>query len=255
MNKKFYTISIYTFLLFVCLCNVSLLKGQTENKEIPVAEDVEDELLDLELPPLQVLLDSAVALAPERRYALLIAEEERVKFKSAKLNLLNMLSLRASYNYGQIGGNYLQESEIYQPILNYSRSNQNYINAGVYLNVSISEILDLRNKKKITKLKIKQQEEDGRRVEQAVRINVINEYRKFQLALATLKAKANKLNANKAQFLLVQKNFEKGVADINSFSNIRTSYADAQVDYEITNNEARTSLLVLEVLTGIKLIN
>lgn len=262
ITNNYMTGTHYSLIIFISLLvsniQICIAQSPTDVKDsvtVYRADEIKvSEFQTFKMPPLEILLDSAVALSPERRYALLIAEEERINFKSAKLNLLNMLSLRASYNYGQIAGNYLQESEIYQPILTYSKTNQDYVNTGVYLSVSIADILDIRHKKKITQLRIQRQIEDGERVAREVKISVINEYRKLQLALTNLNAKSEKLNINKTQYQLAQNKFEKGVLDIHSLSNIRTSYSDAQVDYETSANEVLTCMLILETLTGVQLI-
>lgn len=227
-----------------------------EQDSVLLKEEIEGaELTTFKLPELQILLDSAVALSPERRYALLIAEEERINYKMAKINLLQMISVRASYNYGDISGNFMQESEIYQPLMSYSRSKQDYFNAGVYLSVPIGEVVNLRQKKKIMQLRIQRQIEDGERVAREVKIGVINEYNKFQLAMNNLKAKSDKLNYNKVQYVLAQKKFEKGIVDIHALTNVATAYSDARVDYENTLGEVRVCLLMLETLTGLTLIN
>ena len=241
----------FLFCCFMLLCTGVPGYGQTDS--ILIADT---DLLNIQFPPVSVLLESAVQDAPRRKYFEERKNEEYSLYKTAKREWMKYLTVGVNYKYGTMGGYYGEGGTDNMFITGlFSQEMQNWFQAGISINMPLMEFIDRKNKLNRQKIRMRQAEMDAERMSEEVKEKVITEYNNALMHLAILKTKAESLDLNNIQYLMSESNFVKGKIDISELARLKQLQVSALIDYEATKAQFRTSLMLLEMLTGYKLLN
>lgn len=233
------------------LCSGIFAFGQTDSTLI-----ADSDLLNIQFPPVSVLLDAAVQNAPRRKYYEERKKEEYSLYKTAKREWTKYLVVGLNYKYGTMGGYYGEGGTDNMFITGlFSQEMQNWFQAGLSVNMPLLEFIDRKNKLNRQKIRMRQAEMDAERMGDEVKEKVITEYNNALMHLAILKTKAESLDLNNVQYLMNESNFVKGKIDIAELARLKQLQVSALIDYEATKAQFRTSLMLLEMLTGYKLLN
>lgn len=215
-----------------------------------------EDYIDMQLPPLHVLMENA-RHAPQVGYYESNREIEERELKTVRRNWMRNFKLNANYNYGS--------SDIYNQ--NYQDSNipiwtttttgreQSWWNVGASLSIPLDEIFNRRNKIKQQKRRIEQVELDTERWLEEQRIKVIQQYTLAVQQLSVLRSAVEAMVTAQAQYRLSEADFINGKLDAQTLSRQKNIENVAIREYEEVRRSLNNALLTLEVLTRTPIIS
>ena len=174
----------------------------------------EFEYIDMQLPPLHVLMENA-RHAPQVGYYESNREIEERELKTVRRNWMRNFKLNANYNYGS--------SDIYNQ--NYQDSNipiwtttttgreQSWWNVGASFSIPLDEIFNRRNKIKQQKKRIENTQYDLDRWYDELRMKIIDAYTTAVEQLSILRSAAEAKITSEAQYRMTEVDFVKGKLD------------------------------------------
>ena len=173
-----------------------------------------EDYIDMQLPPLHVLMENA-RHAPQVGYYESNREIEERELKTVRRNWMRNFKLNANYNYGS--------SDIYNQ--NYQDSNipiwtttttgreQSWWNVGASLSIPLDEIFNRRNKIKQQKKRIENTQYDLDRWYDELRMKIIDAYTTAVEQLSILRSAAEAKITSEAQYRMTEVDFVKGKLD------------------------------------------
>lgn len=215
-----------------------------------------EDYIDMQLPPLHVLMENA-RHAPQVGYYESNREIEERELKTVRRNWMRNFKLNANYNYGS--------SDIYNQ--NYQDSNipiwtttttgreQSWWNVGASFSIPLDEIFNRRNKIKQQKRRIEQVELDTERWLEEQRIKVIQQYTLAVQQLSVLRSAVEAMVTAQAQYRLSEADFINGKLDAQTLSRQKNIENVAIREYEEVRRSLNNALLTLEVLTRTPIIS
>ncbi len=211
------------------------------------------EVEKLQLPPLSVFLDAVTENATVKR-AQSQVEQIKNQYRLEKRNWWNYFRLNGTYSYGRynIVGNTTDEfTPMYQTT---TASAQNNYNLGASVGVSIGDIINRPIKLKDYRYQIEQLQYVQEEVMEDRRLRVLEAYNAVTEQLATIKAKAETAALYNAQMKISENDFIQGKIDIISLSMERSRRSGAVTSYEQSRVALHNSIILLEMLTNVKII-
>ena len=178
-----------------------------------------EDYIDMQLPPLHVLMENA-RHAPQVGYYESNREIEERELKTVRRNWMRNFKLNANYNYGS--------SDIYNQ--NYQDSNipiwtttttgreQSWWNVGASFSIPLDEIFNRRNKIKQQKKRIENTQYDLDRWYDELRMKIIDAYTTAVEQLSILRSAAEAKITSEAQYRMTEVDFVKGKLDAQTLS-------------------------------------
>lgn len=211
-----------------------------------------DDYLNLQLPPLGVLLDNA-RQNPDLRYFELQVDQEQSELRSTRRTWLKYFKLNGGYQYGMVN-NLASVAEGLDPFV-YSARKQSLYNVGASLSFPLDEIFDRRNRIKRQKFKIEQAKANAERGSDELTMKVIDSYTAALEQLSLIRTKSEAATLASAQYKLSESDFVNGKIDAQTLSRQKNIESAALREYEETRSMLNNALLKLEILTRTKLVN
>ncbi|MGL5317501.1 MAG: TolC family protein [Bacteroidales bacterium] len=239
----------FVFLLFFFGIAVTVtLQAQIDS--ILTASD--KTLSEVLLPPVEVLFESSRNNARIAYYESKTREEKH-NLRSIKREWLSFFRVVGGYQYGQFWTNTV-ESDISTPIIQNSRDNQSYYNAGVTLSLPLTQIVDRQNRINKQKETIKQTEFEIQRYWEEQKMLITESYTEAARCLHMVKVQAEALNLAEAQYLSALTDFSKNAITLPDLSRLKGFHAEAVGDYELIMAQLKNALIRLEMLSGYKIM-
>ena len=234
------------------------LKAEDEKTNIStvglITSSMPTEIDKLELPPLSVFLDAVIENATVKR-AQSQVEQVRNQYRLQKRNWWNYFRFNGNYSYGRYNviGNASDEfTPMYQTTMS---SAQHNFNVGASVGISLGELFNRPLKLKDYRYQIEQLQYSQEEVMEQRKLRVLEAYNAVTEQLATIKAKAESAALYNAQMKISENNFIQGTIDIISLSLERARRSGAVVSYEQARVALHNSIVLLEMLTNVKVIN
>ena len=173
-----------------------------------------EDYIDMQLPPLHVLMENA-RHAPQVGYYESNREIEERELKTVRRNWMRNFKLNANYNYGSsdIYNQNYQDSNI--PIWTTSTTGreQSWWNVGASLSIPLDEIFNRRNKIKQQKKRIENTQYDLDRWYDELRMKIIDAYTTAVEQLSILRSAAEAKITSEAPYRMTEVDFVKGKLD------------------------------------------
>ena len=191
-----------------------------------------EDYIDMQLPPLHVLMENA-RHAPQVGYYESNREIEERELKTVRRNWMRNFKLNANYNYGS--------SDIYNQ--NYQDSNipiwtttttgreQSWWNVGASFSIPLDEIFNRRNKIKQQKKRIENTQYDLDRWYDELRMKIIDAYTTAVEQLSILRSAAEAKITSEAQYRMTEVDFVKGKLDAQTLSRQKSLENSATREY------------------------
>lgn len=245
-------------LLLLCLLLPAALRAQQpvtpEEAYLNLAAMTPQDYIDLQLPPLQTLLDNA-RTSPQMAFYESNVDMERRELKTVRREWMTYLKFNGSYNYGS--------SDIYNqtyidngvPVVNNSGRRQNYWNVGGSVSIPLSGILNRRNKIKQQKMRLEQVEHDLDRSFDELRLKIIETYSTVIEQLSSLQSVTEAMTMAQTNYAGAETDFLNGKLDMQSLARQKSIEASAIRAYEEVRRALNSALLQLEVFTNTPIIS
>jgi len=215
---------------------------------------VNNEYSEWSLPPLQMLIHTALENSPLIQMANTNVQMGEYEFKDVRRNWLNNISIIADARYGSMFNytkfNTTASSMLPQDMLidmfNYG--------AGLNLYMPFSEIFDKKRSKQKASLKIEQAELQKEEIAGSITQLVINAYYEVLSAQKTL-SMYNEISLS-ASLLHEQAklDFNTNRISLSDFTQTTETYLNAQNRVELQKYSLMRAIRILEVIVGIELI-
>lgn len=215
-------------------------------------DPLKDEI-SAKIPPLSVLLDSAVVnnhYVQARNIQLLV---DKCKIRSRQVEWTRNIGLQLNAGYGNLYNT--STNEVGDPnaatAINTNRSESQY-RIGVYINFPIYYLADRRNLIKMASNEMEQDHQMAELQRDEVRQAVIRQYNDLILKQRLLRIKSKYLETARLNMQMVEKEFANGVNTIDEYARITQIFFSSEADYENAHMEMLTAYMILEEIVGMK---
>lgn len=229
----------------VC-CLLLIGNGTLEAQTETITTGEEDALV---LPPLAVLIDSAVKRSGMVNYRIW---ETRIK-EAAKVSSQNFwyrnLGVQADTRFGTFD-NFLTNNNGSTSTLLASRSQQFNYGIGAFIKIPLGDIIDRKNQIKKAENEIEQAKSAVVSQEEQIRQIVIKQYNELLLRQRLLKIRAVTYSNARVNMDMVEKEFRNGVIPVLEYARVSEIVSRAAIDFETAKTEYVTAKMLLEDMTG-----
>ena len=237
---------IFLLLLLQLSFPVSVF-AQDESRFDPLKDDIGSKI-----PPLSVLLDSAVANNHYVQFRNLQIIVNNCKLKASRVEWTRNIGLQVNVGYGNFY-NYSSNSSggVAPPDVATNRSESKY-NGAIYLNMPFFTLVDRKNQLKLAKTEIEQAQSMAEMQRNETRQLVIHQYNDLILRQRLLRIKSKYLETARINMQMVEKEFANGITPITEYSRISQIFSYAESDYESSQTDFLTAYMILEEIVGMK---
>lgn len=158
------------------------------------------------------------------------------------------------YSYGRYNviGNASDEfTPMYQTTMS---SAQHNFNVGASVSVPVGDLVNRKLKLKKYKYSIEQQQYIKEELMEDRRLRILEAYNAVTEQLSTIRAKAESAAMYNAQMKISENDFIQGLIDLKALSLERARRTGAVTNYEQSRVALHNSIVLLEMLTGVKII-
>jgi len=222
-----------------------------------VAQDVkpldESVLFDsISIPPLNVMIDSALAHNPTLAY---FEQGIRVKKISLALNQKSWtknFGIQADVRYGTFDNFSTNTAEGQNPTLVATKAIQTNYGVGGYLKLPLSDFVNHKSQIQLAKMDVDQAESMAESQRDQIRQTVIKQYNDLVLKLSLLKIKAKNLETTRMNMVMAEKEFQNGVIALGTYSGMSETAGNAEINFAEAKADYKTAYMLLEELVGFK---
>lgn len=207
----------------------------------------------VELPPLSVVIDSAISHNSGIRAREIDVEIQKVNLKQSKNFWARSLGVSTDLRYGTFDHFSTSVSDIGVPVNSTVASTDMRYGAGAYMKLPLQDLLNRKSEKKIFKLEIEKAESMVGVQREELRRQVIVQYNDLILKQRLFKLKIKQYETANINMQMAEKEFVNGVIPISEYSRNMQITTGIQADYENSRMELISAVMVLEDMTGISL--
>jgi len=232
-------------IVFLSLLIPCRLQASAPNSFSPL----EDEIMDF-LPPLSVLMDSAIQNNPYVRFRDLQLLIEDCKLKGIKTEWTRYLGLQGELRYGTYDS-YVSTGGSGSTISTTS-SNDLRWNTSTFFSIPLETFLNRKNQMRQSKLEHEQAKSMADVQRNELRQVVVRQYNDLLLKQKILKIKSKFKVTSDLNMQMTEKGFTDGTVPMNEYAMITENTNRAETDFATASVEFQTAYQLLEVICGMK---
>lgn len=243
MERQFF----YILLLFGIFNSITL-SGQEKSTFNPITDDISQYI-----PPLSVLMDSAIIMDPKIDFRDLQIEINERKSKSARRQWSKNFGLVADFRYGTFDNYSLNDAGALNPSYTYAKREELKFGYGAYLKFPLNDFYDRKNQIMIAQAETSQAESMLKLERNEKRQIILKQYNDLVLSQKILKIKAKSYETAKINLQMAEKEFLDGIIPVSEFARLSDIVSRSEIDFETIRMDFLTNYMMLEEITGIKL--
>lgn len=214
-----------------------------------------ENLLSLDLPPLETLFEGAKRSSMVEFYGYRM-EGQELALKTEKRKWLEYFTFFGTYQYGVMGMNsYTNLGTNFPMVFQSSGGEQIWYNFGASVSVPLDKIFDRRNRIKTQQLKLKETLKERDMWYDNQKIKIIELYTKAQELMGNLKYVIEQNILAETQYEISQKDYIMGAITAQDLNTAKGQQVQAFMQLEKVKAELKSSILQLELLSSVKIIN
>lgn len=219
-----------------------------KNNEIDIFRDNIESLL----PPLEILIDSAIANNPFVKFREMDVKVNEHKLQTDRVVWTKDLGIQTDVRYGTFNNFSTNTSDGQTPSNLATLSNQLNYGVGAYLKIPIYDIINRRNQIDQSKAEIEKANSmvDVQRNE--VRQLVIRQYNDLILKQRLYRNASKYIETARINMQMTEKEFQNGVIPTSEYTRISEIASRAEAAFEATKADFNTAYMILEELVGYK---
>jgi len=206
------------------------------------------------LPPLNVLIDSAIAHNSQVRFRDLDILIKSCKLKSDQNNWTRDFGVQTDIRYGTFDNFSTNTAEGQSPSIIATRNNQLNYGFGAYIKLPFYDFINRKNQVKLAKTEVEQAESMAASQRDELRLLVIRQYNDLVLKQRLLKIKSKYLETSRIDLEMIEKEYRNGVISISEYSRISGITSSSETDFETAKTDFITTYMILEEIVGFKFI-
>ncbi len=236
--------SLLTLILFI-----SQLSGFAQQDKDP---DLLFDDIELMLPSLETIIDSAIAKNPYVKFRDLQITVNEHKLKSERAEWTRDVGFQTDVRYGTFDNFATNVVEGQNPALISTRNTQANYGVGAYIRIPFYDFLNRKNQINLAKAEIEQAQSFSEVQRNELRQLVIRQYNELIIKHKLLKIKTKYTETSGIHMQMVEKEFINGVISLTDYSNLSEIASRAESELESAKMDFRTALMILEEIAGIK---
>lgn len=257
INRKISnTIRGFLFIGFLCLYFVPFNAfSQGVGESVNLGDDEFSSLTDditKKIPALEVLIDSAVYNSHRLRYwdkEISITEYE---LKTQKRDWANYFAISGDYKEGSWTSLTFVEDQAGNSVGTLGSTNQSRYNVGISLRLPVIDIVDYKNKVKISKMKIESKMEQRLEERQSIRTEVINLYNELVIQQKMLMLDIDNIEYLTLTTEMADREYQNNNISLADMARVRDNLARARYRYVRTKINFINAYVMLQEVTGVK---
>ena len=241
----------YGFQLLLLAASLFVANSNCHSQGSKLMEIQNDNIESL-LPPLQVLIDSAIAHNPGIRSADLQTKVLQYKLNVDKSSWTKNLGLQTDVRYGTFDTFSTNTSAGQTPSTQATQNSQLNYGVGAFVKIPIFDAISRKYLLKSDQLEIEQTINLSEAQRNDLRQMVIKLYNDFILKHKLFVIKMKYAETIKINMQLAEKEFQNGVMNLDNYTRVCDTYARSEADFESVKMDLKTAYMTLEVVVGIK---
>ena len=231
-------------LLCYSICYSSIGLAQSTSRFNAVKDDI-----STMIPPLSVLIDSAIANNAGLRSSNLQVLINKNSLQLKRNYWTRNFSLQADVRYG----NFTNYTSDYATNIDISTTRGEFrYGVGGSLKFPINDLLDRRNQIKIAKTEIDHAQSIFEDRQSELRKTVIIHYNDLLLKQRLLKLSAKNMETVKITMQMVEKEFLNGIIPLTEYARVSGIVSGTEAEYENARTDFLTAVMILEEVVGMK---
>lgn len=214
--------------------------------------DMSKDNIELMLPPLETIIDSAIAKNPFVKYRDLQIVVNTQKLKSDRADWTRDIGFQTDVRYGTFDNFASNVVQGQNPALTSTRNTQTNYGIGGYIRIPVYDFLNRRNQIKLSKAEIEQAKSYSLIQRDELRQSVIRQYNELIIKQRILRIKTKYVETSRIHMEMVDKNFINGTITLTEYSSLSEIASRAEADFETSKMEFRTAYMILEEIVGMK---
>jgi outer membrane protein TolC len=229
----------------------TFMPGQAQSQTSKTFDPLKDDISQL-LPPLSVLIDSALIHDPGMKYSNLQVDVNQHLLRNEQVQWTQDFGLQANVGYGTFDYIYNNVGNGQIPASYSSLQSQTQYNVGGYFRMPLFDVVNRKNQVKLARVQVEQARSLLEAQQNLVRENVIKEYNDLILKQRILKIRSKYLETSKINMQIAEKQFVGGAITVDEYSRVSEVDTKTAEDYETAKNDFLTSYQTLEITVGMK---
>ena len=243
MKYLYYRLSLFLILILFQLTGYS-----QQSKTIDLSIDN----IELMLPPLETIIDSAIAKNPNVKSRDLQIKSNTLKLKSDRADWTKNIGFQTDIRYGTFDNFASNVVEGQNPALSSTRNTQTNYGVGAYIRIPFYDFINRKNQINISKAEIEQAKSFSLVQRNELRQQVIRQYNELITKQRLLKIKIKYTETSRTHMQLVEKEFINGAITLTEYSSLTEISSRAESELESAKMEFRTAYMILEEIVGMK---
>jgi outer membrane protein TolC len=216
------------------------------------AIDISKDNIELMLPPLETIIDSAIAKNPFVKFRDLQIVVNTQKLKSDRSDWTKDIGFQTDVRFGTFDNYATNVVAGQNPALASTMNTQTNYGIGGYIRIPVYDFLNRKNQIKLSKAEIEQAKSYSLIQRDELRQSVIRQYNDLIIKQRLLRIKTKYVETSRIHMEMVEKNFINGAITLTEYSSLSEIASRAEADFETSKMEFRTAYMILEEIVGMK---
>lgn len=204
------------------------------------------------LPPLEVVIDSALSNDPTLHYQDLQTLSNEYKLKLSRNEWVKNLGFQSDVRYGTFDNFSTNTGDGQTPSILATKSNQTNYGVGVFLKVPIDALVNHKSQVNLAKTALEQSETMADAQRREIRQQVIRLYNDVLLKQRLLEIRSKNVYSSRINMALVEKQFRNRQLDAAEYARVAEIAGRAEAEYEAARTDYITAFMILEEIAGFK---
>jgi len=220
--------------------------------QVTVKFDILNDNIESILPPLETIIDSAIANNPNVKFRDLQININKFKLDADRNLWTRNLGIQADGRYGTFNNFSTNTSEGQTPSTISTLSSQFNYGVGAYIKLPIYDFINRKNQINLSEAEVEQAESFAESQRNELRQTVIKQYNELIVKHRLLKIKSKYAETSKINMQMVEQEFTNGIISVSEYSRISEIVTRTEIDFENSKMEFLTAYMILEEITGIR---
>ncbi len=204
------------------------------------------------LPPLEVLIDSALSNDPTLHYHDLQTLSNEYKLKLSRNDWAKNLGFQSDVRYGTFDNFSTNTGDGQTPTIMATKSNQTNYGVGVFLKIPIDALVNHKSQVNLAKNAMEQSETMADAQRRVIRQQVIKQYQDVLLKQRLLEIRSRNVYSSRINMELVEKQFRNRQLNAADYARVSETAGRLEAEYEAARSDYITAYLILEEMVGFK---
>jgi outer membrane protein TolC len=214
--------------------------------------DIQNDDIESMLPPLETIIDSAIANNPTIRSTDLQTRIKEYKLKGDRTLWIKNLGMQTDVRYGTINNFSSNTGDGQIPSLSVMQSNSLNYGVGAFVKIPIYDVINRKNIIRSDQFEIEQAQYLSQSQINELRKIVIVQYNDLILKHRVLKIKSKYAETSKINLQMVEKEFSNGAIQITEYARQSEIAAKTEVEFETARLDFKTSYMIFEEIVGVR---